>query len=509
MIGQHSLKVVVMKVSDKLILLIGPILVLFPISPWHMPFVGRDSGVFLYIGWRILNGELPYRDVWDHKPPVIFYIDALGLALTKQTRWGVWMIEAVGLLIATFVGYRLLRRVFGKIPALLSSVLWTLTLVFVIEGGNFTTEYTLPLQFLALYLFFTAYNTEKSIWRWFLLGMIGAVAFFTKQTAIGIWLAITIFLIVDRLRSNRVGNLIRELLLLSLGALPVFVFIVLFFVAHDAFWPFWDASFRYNFVYVTVITNISDRLLPLTYGIHPLTNVGLFQFGVAGYFLALIFLFYNRDAVKSWIPLLIVGLIDFPVELVLISSSGWYYGHYYMILLPVLALFSGFLFWVLFHSMSYWQMGKVAQCLMAVSLIIVFVWSALPEYRYVLTVTKYADPLEVVDYIDTHTSSDDYVLLWGAESSINYFSRRRSPTRFVYQYPLYVSTYVTEDMILSFLNDVISHKPCYIIDTKNHKAPMFDFPIQSDVISAKIELLKSQYQYVEDLNGGSIYKRVE
>ncbi len=50
----------------------------------------RDSGAFLYIGQRILKGDIPYRDIWDHKPPCIFFINALGLFIGRGAIWGVW-----------------------------------------------------------------------------------------------------------------------------------------------------------------------------------------------------------------------------------------------------------------------------------------------------------------------------------------------------------------------------------------------------------------------------------
>jgi len=34
--------------------------------PW------TDSSVFLYIGQRIIKGDVPYLDVWDHNPPLIY-----------------------------------------------------------------------------------------------------------------------------------------------------------------------------------------------------------------------------------------------------------------------------------------------------------------------------------------------------------------------------------------------------------------------------------------------------
>ena len=51
--------------------------VLITTSPICQAVPGKDSGVFLYIGDRILNGEIPYRDVWDHKPPAIYYFDLI------------------------------------------------------------------------------------------------------------------------------------------------------------------------------------------------------------------------------------------------------------------------------------------------------------------------------------------------------------------------------------------------------------------------------------------------
>ena len=43
----------------------------------------RDGGTYLYAGRLILRGELPYINIWDNKPPAIYYINALGLWLGR------------------------------------------------------------------------------------------------------------------------------------------------------------------------------------------------------------------------------------------------------------------------------------------------------------------------------------------------------------------------------------------------------------------------------------------
>jgi hypothetical protein len=48
----------------------------------------RDEGGFGYIGQAIWRGELPYRDLLDHKPPGLFYLFALAVKVVPPTAAG-------------------------------------------------------------------------------------------------------------------------------------------------------------------------------------------------------------------------------------------------------------------------------------------------------------------------------------------------------------------------------------------------------------------------------------
>ena len=41
----------------------------------------RDEGEYAYVAWRMLEGEVPYRDAFDQKPPGVFlaYLGAFSL----------------------------------------------------------------------------------------------------------------------------------------------------------------------------------------------------------------------------------------------------------------------------------------------------------------------------------------------------------------------------------------------------------------------------------------------
>jgi hypothetical protein len=112
----------------------------------------------------------------------------------------------------------------------------------------------------------------------------------------------------------------------------------------------------------------------------------------------------------------------------------------------------------------------------------------------------------VIPFITANTSPDDTVLLWGAEAALNFYTRRLSPSRYVYQLPLYKINYTNEEKILTFLNEILKNRPKYIFDTKNKGAPMFEFPVQTEVIRQAIEAVQARYKKVDNFGLWRVYE---
>ncbi len=99
--------------------------------------LGRDQGEFATIGRGILDGRVPYVDLWNPKPPAVFYIYALAMAVFGRTTEA---LRAIDLLIVPIIslllywlGRRIANRRVGLWAALLFPVFyltetfWTLT----------------------------------------------------------------------------------------------------------------------------------------------------------------------------------------------------------------------------------------------------------------------------------------------------------------------------------------------------------------------------------------------
>jgi len=113
-------------------------------SPFFRGF-GYDKEVFRYVGTVIRNGGSPYKDVFDHKPPLIYFFSAL---LGKNV-WVYW----VSMLFLKFTSVYLFYKLTGqKVISILAGLYFLLLVNYsgFLQGGGLTREITSLLVFIVL-----------------------------------------------------------------------------------------------------------------------------------------------------------------------------------------------------------------------------------------------------------------------------------------------------------------------------------------------------------------------
>jgi len=240
---------------------------LLPASPLLNRTPNNDYSIFLYVGREMVRGEMLYRDVYDHKPPLIFLINAAGVLLGGGGRWGVWVLELVSLSIALVLAFLTLERFFGRLPAMAALAAMLVNLAFVHERGNLTEEYAYPFQFGALFLLagtgglptsLRGARTERRLaGRFFAVGVLLGLASSLKQTMAGIGAAVVVYLVFEYLGgkpasentlcSRSCRELVRILLWMAAGVAVVWLVWVVFFAAAGILPEFWEAAFLLNF----------------------------------------------------------------------------------------------------------------------------------------------------------------------------------------------------------------------------------------------------------------------
>ena len=88
-----------------MVLLIAPIVTLSQLAA-HNRIDVVDDQMFGYFGWRIAHGAVAYQDVWDNKPPGIYWTNALGFLIAGGESYGgviALCVLAVGISLASFL----------------------------------------------------------------------------------------------------------------------------------------------------------------------------------------------------------------------------------------------------------------------------------------------------------------------------------------------------------------------------------------------------------------------
>ncbi len=206
--------------------------------------LGRDGSAFaLRAHLWLRHGLLPYRDLWDHKPPGIYVADMLGEAVTGDPVLGARAMESATILLCVALAVALGRRT--------ASWAWGACLAFwylittaqpaLVQWGNFTELVLPPTAFLAALAL-----TGRPSPRWTLVGVLCGAAVLFRPTAAGLWVGAAAAAMI--LGEERAGRR-RALLRLTAGAAgpPALVACVLWL--HRLFPSFWDQVVTYNRMY--------------------------------------------------------------------------------------------------------------------------------------------------------------------------------------------------------------------------------------------------------------------
>ena len=85
--------------------------------------IGRDQATYCVIAQGLLQGKQLYRDLWDNKPPGIFYIYALIVKIFGPVMWSIGLIDILWLLAISFCLFRFAERNPGGPTAFLAVVI--------------------------------------------------------------------------------------------------------------------------------------------------------------------------------------------------------------------------------------------------------------------------------------------------------------------------------------------------------------------------------------------------
>lgn len=300
---------------------------------------GRDQSIYAVIGEGLLRGQVPYRDLWDFKPPGIFFIYAASFALFGQSMMAPRLVEAVCLFALVLGMRRLGGTLFGSRTAgLLGGALAALLhaqLDFWHTGQPETFGGALTIAVLVL---LTSPRPLRRAWLHELLaGVLLGFAFVLKPPLAGVALPLAIYLAFTRAREGRPwrARLSPSLFLAGGGLLPLAA-LGLWFASRgawsDLLWTFFDFTPGYTklgWAGRSPLPLLLRPLMDVTFGLSLLLGAG-FTLGVVA-----------QTRSRQYRPAFFLILGALLVQLLGITAQGKFFHYHYGASIPLVALVAG------------------------------------------------------------------------------------------------------------------------------------------------------------------------
>jgi hypothetical protein len=445
----------------------------------------RDEGIYGYIGTLVLEGKIPYKDFYEQKFPGLFYFYGLMVGLFGDTIKGMH----TGFMYINLITITLLYFASEKLFSSVAGIITAITFAFVsltpnLSGFTIQSEHAVAL-FISVGLFFYAFYVKKNKWYFnFLMGVSLGMAFMVKPSGMFLvfWGGFTFifdFLVIKELKFK---TFLAKVLLYSAG---VFLVIGLFFLV-----VLLKGSFSEMIYWTYDIPKYYVNKIPLEEGIK--------YFG------------YSRDAIVAnhkffWVHAVLgIGVcllksIKMRMKLAAISLlffsfctivPGYYfYGHYWVQILPGLAILAGLTFYGIVNFLSQKVNLKhpaVKYVYLSVFLMLTFKHvSALksyyfhPNYDLILRTVYGSNPfpeaMVIGNYINANSKPEDNIVLIGSEPQIYFYTKKKSPSRHAYFASVVTDVPQHKEWQREFVRDVEKANPRYVVFF-NHAISLFIQP---------------------------------
>jgi len=216
---------------------------------------GGDSSIFMMMAKMVIAGKIPYVDFFDHKGPMLIFIEIIGINLHPDDRTGIFILQIINLTFIQILAFKC-SRCFLSVPNSLTVILLALiAFSFTIVGGNSSEEYSIFFAFLSL--FYTIhFSLSPSFYikscHLFVMGICGAITFWIRINNSGVVLACILFIFLISLIHKNYNNIKKIIIYFSLGFLAITVPILLYLIYNNALEEMIYATIIFNLKYTDV-----------------------------------------------------------------------------------------------------------------------------------------------------------------------------------------------------------------------------------------------------------------
>jgi hypothetical protein len=423
-----------------------------------------DAAVFIFTGMRIRGGYLPYRDVWDHKPPGSYLLNALGQTVLPWL--DPWLVSWLLTVVATSVGILVIDRLLLRRASPVKAWVWSLLCLFGIAcypvalGGGATESFALLPLVAALWITTTR---APSLRICLAVGLLLSVACLVSLQSLPPAVVLAAAAIAGSGGMSAAG---RRAIGVVAGGLALPILVVAWLAATGVVGDAFDQIVTYNAAYRTsspglglvlpaAVLLLAALVVPCGISVVRMAqrprNFGVLEWSSLAWVVAYAAYVAYQDRIYLHYLILVVP----PLVVLAVPGLDWLWGR----------------LWV----------GRLAPRTLAVGLAITsacaFVVSGLSGYQMIAITLGGADDARASNaptavWIADNTPADATMFVWGDDPDL-YLATDRTPIdRYVYEFPLVTPGYWSVDRTADLLGTWRQTPPSVVVEVPS-AVPMF------------------------------------
>ncbi|MFI2741394.1 ArnT family glycosyltransferase [Zhouia sp. PK063] len=462
-------------------------------------YIDRDESTFILMGQSLVNGHLPYTQLWDLKPPLLFYLFGALIFTFGKSFIALRFTGTLIVAITALYLYKIGDKLSSKRAAFWCGILLILTSSLFGSVQGVMSEHISMFFYIPAMYFIAHYNHKK--WATFWAGiLLGAAVMIKLNLAYPVLMMGTTLFVLALLKKHYAKAFINAFLL-AIGVITTVILTALPYVFTNQFNIWWN----------------SVILAPIAYNPGAIVNHKIYILLSFLPFVILMYFFYktNLKACKEQRIFYLLIFVSFLGVVFSFIDIGQFNGHYLIQLYPFIILIL-----CIWTSISREELTPKLRLIFFVLLIIIPVESY-KEYsilgkRFAEGKSLYNEEgFDVPAYFKENNINPDTILFLNFH--IGYWIMDKTPPTKVMTHPsnifrnslfpyMGVKSKTTHEELTRIFYNI---KPEYIVGPKyEHQFKGKDEDDKADV-TYLFEKLKQLYQPVYTTGKAVIYKRIE
>ncbi len=229
---------------------------IYVLNDWY------DANVYFTMGKGLINGSVPYKDLFDHKGPFLYFIYAIGYLLNNSSFFGVFILQVIAMYITLIFGFKISKIYnLSHCAAFIATIMIPMAILsngfYIFEndfGGGSPEEFIVPIFSAILYLFIKLLK-KQNILKFsplclFVIGLLSSLIFQLKFSHLSLAFGL-MFPFLFHLLIKKFSVFIKNFFLYITGFFAGLIPYVIYALTTNSLKDFLHVYIKFNKIYAT------------------------------------------------------------------------------------------------------------------------------------------------------------------------------------------------------------------------------------------------------------------